>query len=219
MQPDYLENTYIKRREELFSLIQIALVIAIAVIFASLFQSDISSPRGISGASMQPTFNNYADYTNWGEVRDGAYITRLSPIRRGDIVVLKVAGKNESYIKRVIGLGGDEIMFVETVVEGRTYARVAVNGELLQEDYLGQAYREHDYGFDINKTPSTGEPIAVPPQCYYVLGDNRDNSSDSRILGAISASDVEGKVYMKVTPEQSFWDGLRRLVFEHNNGM
>jgi signal peptidase I len=226
----FIDNPYVKRYDGLISAIEIVLVVAIALLCATLFQRDVSSLRGIQGPSMQPLFNGYEDYTSaqWRETRDSVYITRLSPIRRGDIVVFTEKSADGKYmkdedgnylsiIKRVIGLGGDTVMFSR---DGDGHIRVKVNGEFINEDYLGTV-DGRDYRRDGMKEGSVtlDEEYSVPDKTYYLLGDNRGNSKDSRALGAIAATDIEGKAYMKIVPGENFWDGLWKLVFYGDNGM
>ena len=81
---------------------------------------------------------------------------------RGDIIVFKYPDDpSENFVKRVIGLPGDTV----EIIQGVTY----VNGEKLDEPYLNETPRAQNYG-----------PYEVPEGCYFVMGDNRNNSHDSR---------------------------------------
>ena len=90
-----------------------------------------------------------------------------------------------SYIKRVIGLPGDHIYISEN---GEVY----INDKLLEEPYL----------VDGLKTPITGNyyDIQIPEGYYFVMGDNREGSKDSRELGLIPAEKIEGKVVLRIWP-------------------
>src|SRR5262245_18443375 len=89
-------------------------------------------------------------------------------IRRGDVIVFKFPETPEiDYIKRVIGLPGD------TVEIRRGY--VYVNGEKLDEPYVKDAYRQQD----------SRDPFPVPADNYWVMGDHRDRSADSRVWGFV----------------------------------
>jgi signal peptidase I len=104
---------------------------------------------------------------------------------RGDIVVFKFPGDpSVDYIKRVVGLPGD-------VVEGRN-KEVFVNGNLesnpfaVHKDPFTQKYSPRDnFG-----------PITVPPESLFVMGDNRDNSNDSRFWSFVSYDELRGKAFM-----------------------
>jgi len=82
---------------------------------------------------------------------------------------------SKSYIKRVIGLPGDRIR----IDRGQVY----VNGQALEEDYV-----EPDYRDDVSKSE-----IVVEPDEYYVLGDHRNSSSDSRVWGTVQRKYIYGK--------------------------
>jgi signal peptidase I len=99
-------------------------------------------------------------------------------VKLGDVVVfLFPDDPSKSYIKRLIGLSGDTVEIRE--------GKVIVNGQELDEPYV-------DSRFD--QSHRSQQPIYVKPNYYYVLGDNRDNSSDSRIWGLVPERYVYAKV-------------------------
>jgi signal peptidase I len=99
-------------------------------------------------------------------------------LKRGDVVVfLFPDDPSKSYVKRLIGLSGDTVEIRE--------GKVIVNGQELDEPYV-------DSRFD--QSHRSQQPIYVKPNYYYVLGDNRDNSSDSRIWGLVPERYVYAKV-------------------------
>jgi signal peptidase I len=119
----------------------------------------------------------------------------IADIKRGDVLVFKFPVEPErDFIKRVIGLPGDQ-------VEVR-HKRVYVNGTLLDEPYA--YYLEapppvpHEMDPD-DRQPSSGDPresygpVTVPPKHYFVMGDNRDNSEDSRYWGFLPREYVKGR--------------------------
>ena len=115
---------------------------------------------------------------------------RFHPIHRGDIVVFKTPPSEASdptikdLIKRVIGLPGDKI-------EERGN-NVYINDRLLNEPYLPPG------------TPTTSlPPRIVPPGQYFVMGDNRTNSKDSRFIGTIPRSLIVGRAFVRVWPLSS----------------
>lgn len=100
----------------------------------------------------------------------------------GDIIVTDTNNNlNENLVKRVIGLSGDIIDFDES-------GNVTVNGEPI------------DYNFDNDTYGNLEYPLTVPEGCAFIMGDNRNNSIDSRysILGPVKYSDIQGKVIYKV---------------------
>lgn len=101
-------------------------------------------------------------------------------IRRGDVIVFKYPFEPEkAYVKRVIGLPGDRVE-----VRGR---RVYVNGELLKEDYTFFDQSVPDYYRELFG------PRIVPKDSYFALGDNRDNSEDSRRWGFVPRDHIFGR--------------------------
>ena len=99
-------------------------------------------------------------------------------VKRGDVVVfLFPDDPSKSYIKRLIGLSGDTVEIRE--------GKVIVNGQELEEPYVDSR---------LDQSHRSQQPIYVKPNYYYVLGDNRDNSSDSRIWGLVPERYVYAKV-------------------------
>jgi signal peptidase I len=136
----------------------------------------------VVGLSMYPTLNN-----------DDLLIAskldyRLHAPERGDIVIMKdPLDPGREFIKRVIGLPGDRI----SIHQGHVF----VNRVELQEPYL------HASGIGTawsNATPAMEE--VVPANRYFVLGDNRDHSSDSRMFGSVTREGIEGKAVVRFWP-------------------
>lgn len=148
--------------------------IVTAVILATLINKFIVFKVKIPSESMVPTLN----------VGDRLFVTRVynrDKLERGDIVVFYSREEDESMIKRLIGLPGDEVVITDGVV--------TVNGETLVEDYIG--------------TPDNFNGIYnVPEGKYFFLGDNRLRSKDSRywINSYIDGKDIKGKAVLKVYP-------------------
>ena len=119
--------------------------------------------------------------------------SRLSYIKddpeRGDIVIFRYPDNEKLYyVKRVIGLPGETV----EVIDGKVY----INGSdtSLDEPYLPEPM-EGSYG-----------PYEVPEGCYFMMGDNRNNSSDSRtdIVGNIKREDIIGKAWLRIWPLSDF---------------
>lgn len=154
--------------------------IAFAIVIGS-FVLVFARPSLIIGPSMEPTFQD----KNLVLVEKVSYF--LHKPNRGDVIVAKTdipmnAWMNKSVIKRVVGLPGDTVKIDDGVVY--------INGERYYENYLKDDY--------INWN---GEWL-VPEEHYFVMGDNRNNSSDSRNenIGAIEFSEIQGKVYFRLFP-------------------
>ena len=113
--------------------------------------------------------------------------TRETAPLRGDIIAFKspIAGENTIYLKRVIGMPGDEI-------EIKDY-HVYIDGKLIQEDYIR------------NGAKTLGYPkVVIPSGHYFVMGDNRENSFDSRNYGFITKESIKGTLSIRLLPIKSF---------------
>lgn len=110
----------------------------------------------------------------------------VSRIERGDIVQFRYPKDPERfYVKRIIGLPGDTV----EIKDGGVF----VNGALIDEPYIDPEY---------NQVKLTLPPQVIPSGHYYVLGDNRDNSSDSRYWGTVEEGLIEGRLYWKYASGQ-----------------
>ncbi|BAH07589.1 signal peptidase I [Clostridium kluyveri] len=155
------------------------LIILLVVGFAFLFHNYVFARVTVTGPSMQPTFNN----------KDVIFVekisTKIGNINRGEIIIFDSNNENNDiYIKRVIGIAGDKI----NIKDGKVY----LNGQILTESYLPQG--------TITKANSSTTEHVVPKGYIFVLGDNRGNSTDSRILGLINIKDVKGHVILRAYP-------------------
>lgn len=111
------------------------------------------------------------------------FLYRFHPVDRGDVVVFWYPkDPSVSFIKRVIGLPGD-------TVELRR-GSLFVNGSLVEESYLSRQFRDTD----------TYPPIQVSKGYYYVLGDHRNSSNDSRSWGEVPEKYIYGKAFFRFWP-------------------
>jgi signal peptidase I len=126
--------------------------------------------------------------------------------QQGDVVVYRYPDeKGKRFLHRVIGLPGDQIAIRDQVVY--------VNGEVLSEPYTRHSDRSSMAGHVRDHL----SPITVPPETYFLMGDNREESLDSRFLGPINKAHVLGRVlfiYWSVNPETQVprWERLNLLV-------
>ncbi len=155
------------------------LIISVAVsIFIIVF---VYQPVKVEGTSMMPVLDDQE------RIFINKYVYRWEPIERGDVVVFRYPrDPSKSYIKRVIGVAGDRV----EISDGRVY----VNGQRLAEPYVPGEFRdERSY-----------EPTVVPPHSYFVLGDHRNRSSDSREFGPVAENYIYGKAVFVYWPVEKF---------------
>jgi signal peptidase I len=151
------------------------LIISLAIsAFIIIF---IYQPVKVEGTSMMPSLDDQE------RIFVNKFVYRLEAIERGDVVVFRYPlDPSTSYIKRVIAMGGDRVR-----IDG---GQVYVNDEALDEDYVPAAYS------DARSYPET----VVPPHCYFVLGDHRSMSKDSRDFGPVNQNLIYGKAVFGYWP-------------------
>lgn len=153
------------------------LIIYISIIlFIILLRTFIITPVRVNGDSMNNTLHN-------GEILFLDKISyKFNDIERFDIVVINYKG--ERLIKRVIGLPGETLKFSD----GKLY----INDKLIKEDYLDEV--TNDFIYD----------GVIKENCYFVMGDNRDDSLDSRYFGCFDKENILGKVNFTLFPFSKF---------------
>ncbi len=115
---------------------------------------------------------------------------RLHPPQRGDIVILRPPTNNSTdFIKRVIALPGEKLIIRSGVVY--------INGHKLDEPYLPEAWTN-------DSTYKDGGEEVIPPNQYFVMGDNRNRSQDSRFFGPIGRDRIDGKAWFRIWPLGAF---------------
>jgi len=166
-------------RSQLRNSVEWVLIIGAALIAAVVIKTYLIQAFYIPSASMEHTLN----------IQDRVLVNKLSyrihDIHRGDIVVFERppndVGQIRDLIKRVVGLPGE-------TVEGRE-GTVYVDGRPLQEPYLERGVVISDF------------PLKRIPEGYiWVMGDNRGNSSDSRVFGPVAESSIVGRAFIRVWP-------------------
>lgn len=145
----------------------------VGLVLAMVLRVFVVEGYKISGDSMLPTFQN-------GDFVFAEKLTqKFSELEIGDIVILKTdTGGEQKIIKRVVGLAGDTI----SIKNGFLYR----NGEIVTEGYI----KEEIFG--------DYEEIVVPQGEIFVLGDNRNNSSDSRYFGTFTHDEIKGRVAVEI---------------------
>lgn len=178
IEPEKVNKTKLKKRaEDLWDLIKFA-VIAFAIVLP--IRMFIAQPFVVSGDSMYPTFHN-GEYLIIDEI---SYIT--GDPHRGDVVVFRYPNDpSRFFIKRIIGLPNEEIIINDSIVT--IINKENPEGFSLTEPYLNEKF---DY---IGKYKTSDEE-------YFVMGDNRNRSSDSRYWGPLPQKLMIGRAYLRLLP-------------------
>lgn len=179
------------------TLVDWALTITLAVIAVLVFQAEVAKPYRIPSPSMEPTLHCAIPVSGCkSRVSDRVIANRLvyrfHEPERGDIIVFDAPPQVEAacdaggvFVKRIVGLPGESVSM--------RAGFVSINGERLSEPYLQPAYRSRASG-SWERSPSDG---------YFVLGDNRARSCDSRRWGAVPRDSIIGRA------EVTYWPPAR----------
>lgn len=158
-----------KKKKEKSWLREFLEVVVVSLVLAMLIKTFIVGNFWIPSQSMVPTI----------EINDKVIVTVFSywfdGPERGDIVVFKYPlDTKKDYIKRCIGLPGETVEFRDS--------KLYIDGELVSENYLPEGLEFQDYG-----------PVVVPENQYFMCGDNRNDSADSRVWGFVDQKLIIGK--------------------------
>ena len=181
--------------EDILDFVKVFVISAIVIL---LFVNFVAHPVRVDGRSMYPTLKDGEfGFTNVGGVL-------LNGVERGDIVVvtMKEEGQKTHWVKRVIGLPGETVSCVNDVVY--------INGKVLDETkYIDPDYRQSlvdKFGY-FNKVPNADntnvedfEEVKLGDDEYYVMGDNRPYSKDSRYVGPVKKSQIFAKKMLVLLP-------------------
>ena len=221
-----------------------SLAILILAIFA--FRWSVMSPYHVPTASMEPTIKigdrllaNKLAYNLKLPFTDLVLVGWSTP-RKGDIVVFRYPKDRDiDYVKRVVAVAGDEVELREDVlyVNGQEQTRLDHNNDrsilddtenpdvkrLFRENLAGKEHwvMQDEYAekrFMRSRWPLDGRAHRVPSDSIFVMGDNRDNSNDSRAWGEVPLGDVRGKaivVFWSVFSPHEGWPQIRLTRFGH----
>ena len=155
--------------------------VAFAMALALIIIVFLYQPVKVEGTSMAPLLSDQE------RIFINKYVYRFEPIHRGDVVVFWYPlDRTKSFIKRVVGLPGEKL----EIRDGELY----VNGKQIRESYVPSSY------FD----DSSYGPIKIPPDQYFVMGDHRDSSNDSRIFGPVPRKYIYGEAVFAYWPFNHF---------------
>ncbi|MBA7596484.1 Signal peptidase IB [subsurface metagenome] len=159
---------------------EVSKIVIIALLIVVPIRYFVFQPFFVRGQSMEPNFRN-GDYLIIDEL---TYQFRAP--RRGEVVVFKYPqDPSQRYIKRIIGLPGETIK----IQEGKVFIYQDEEIQALEEEYLSQ----------LTQTPGSLQ-ITLDRNEYFVLGDNRSVSADSRRWGALPEESIVGRVFLRAWP-------------------
>jgi signal peptidase I len=158
--------------------------VLVTVLLAFLIRFFVVQPFIVEGSSMEPNFH------------DQQYIIidkltyRFTEPKRGQVIVFHPPTEpSQNYIKRIIGLPGETVKIEN--------GDVFINNQKVDEPYLGIQNHQTDQ-------MRQRDPITLPSNEYFVMGDNRSHSSDSREWGELEKSNIEGRTWFIALPFQDF---------------
>ena len=167
-------------------LLEMVLYLVIALVAALLIVKFVGQRTQVDGSSMNLTL-----YDKENLILDKISYHFRDP-ERFDIIVFPFEedGEETHFIKRIIGLPGETVQ----IIDGYVY----INGELLESDIYGKEVMEY--------AGRAAEPITLGDDEYFVLGDNRNNSRDSRFeeVGNIKRGDITGRAFLRIWPLNKF---------------
>ena len=182
---------------------------AILVILA--MRAFFFEPYAIPSAGMAPSYPSHSyiiiskfGYGNYGVFGSPVYHTSLSePIRHGDAIVFTFSGVD--YLKRVIGIPGDTVEYrakklwingKPVVLSRHVFARQTNStGQTINYDVFTETYGRVNWRIqNMQDMPARDFKAVVPPHKYLLMGDNRDNSRDSRYIGYVPEDTIKGRV-------------------------
>jgi signal peptidase I, bacterial type len=180
-----------RRRRRAGFVIEIVETLVLTVLIFLGIQTFVAQPFRVEGGSMETTLlpDQY--------VLIDKLTPRWAPYARGDIVVLNppegYQRDGTPFIKRVIGVPGDRVQLIDGIV--------FVNGTALDEQYL---FTADGIRQPTDPTPGGLADWLVAPGQLLVMGDHRENSSDSRVFGAVSVSNIVGRAWLRYWPLDTF---------------
>jgi signal peptidase I len=170
---------------------EIAEVVVLAVILYFGISFAVQAVH-VEGLSMFATLDN-DDYLIANKID-----YRLHAPERGDIIILRPPTNNSTdFIKRIIALPGERLL----IRSGFVY----INGHKLNEPYLPEEWVNQ------NNWPADPNGEVIPPNQYFVMGDNRNRSQDSRFFGPIARDRIDGKAWFRIWPLSSFGSIYKKM--------
>lgn len=202
---------------------QLVVLFGIIFVFSIFIGRVLFFPIRVINISMQPTYNALAT-DNGRKKTDTVYVGTPGKIDIGDVLVFDshnvVNGGTQYYIKRVVGTPGDIISFkILDVFQGFVTYTLERNGRVIEESYIAEEMKcyytktEEEANFYqkyLLPSESEKERIKLEKNEFFMMGDNRNFSQDSRFFGPVKKADVIGKVYLHI----EYGDGIIKAIFK-----
>lgn len=161
----------------------------IILIFIVLIRTFICSPVRVDGSSMNPTLTD-GDYMLLYKLK-----MKKQGINRFDIVVVNT--DKTTLVKRVIGLPGEFVKYEVKEQDGEIKPILYINDKVVEENFLSEDFKIHTCKY---KTDLCENGVQLGENEYFVMGDNRSNSHDSRYIGGIDKGNIKGIVELRLFP-------------------
>ncbi len=182
----YFKDKLYKYRGQITYILEIVKIVAISLAIILPIRYFLIEPFYVRGASMEPNFYNH-EYLIANKI-----VYRFDDLQRGDVIIFKNPNNRRQYlIKRVIGLPGEKIVISDNKV--MIYNNENKDGFELIESYLSE-----------NEVTDRGVDVILGDDRFFILGDNRDNSMDSRMFGSIGSDLVVGRAWFRGFPFNRF---------------
>lgn len=167
-------NNENNKKEKMKKIINKALNVLLVILFIGIILKTIFCVSCVSGESMEPTYHN-------GDIVIVNRFIHSDDIKRSDVVLFYPDAKyiGKIYIKRIIGIPGDEVQIIDGYL------------------YVNNSKIEDSFGL-IENAGIAKDKITLDEDEFFVLGDNRNNSKDSRIIGVVNKSQIIGTVIKKI---------------------
>lgn len=185
------ENKKMSFKEEVYKeVLYLAKTVVVTSVCIYLATNFFIRPIVVDGTSMHPTLvDEEFGFSN-------VFGSLIKNYNRFDIVVIDNEKRNELWVKRIIGLPGETIEYRDDILY--------VNGKAIKETYLDKEYiKKVTYDGDLNFTDDFG-PITLADDEYFLMGDNRMSSLDSRMVGPFKEEDIVSKSLLVIYPLEHF---------------
>lgn len=166
----------------------------IILLFIIIIRTFIASPMSVSGTSMVPTLEN-GDYVLLYKLK-----MKTKGINRFDIIVIN--NKEGILVKRIIGLPGETLKYRVYEEDGVQKNELTIDGKVIPEEFISDEYKNNTCYYKNQLCSEDG--VTLGDNEYFVMGDNRLASKDSRIIGIIDAKEIKGIAEVRLFPFNKF---------------